>query len=312
MNEQIRISGKDLGAIALADFCPRCFWIRLHCKGQIPFQIFPGIFSSIDGNTKRVIHTWFDDHGGPPPWLNDLKGVVGYKEPPTFHKFNTVIKEFDILLTGSPDGVFICDDDSHMIIDYKTASLEKECANQLKAITELLPGATTAGLAHSFDARRQTFLRPHNVWQWLFVGSLVAIVLVALTGFLQEYKMTSAPTYDELFRLWLCRLPIVAALVWLALHASREAALAKRLEEDYGYKAAIAEAFLGFHKQMTEIGESATTNKPLAQLCEDTLTTIATPPGRIYDKHALTVKPTDELKEAAKAAAPVIEALKPK
>jgi hypothetical protein len=121
MAGQIRISGKDLGSVALADFCPRCFWIKLHNKGQIPFQIFPGIFASIDGYTKRVVHSLFDDHGKPPAWLNGLGDVVGYKEPPTFHKFNTIIEEFDILLTGSPDGVFVCADGSHMIVDYKTA-----------------------------------------------------------------------------------------------------------------------------------------------------------------------------------------------
>jgi hypothetical protein len=121
MQEIIRISGKDLGAIALADFCPRCFWVKLHNKGQIPFQIFPGIFSSIDAYTKRVVHAWFDEAGGPPPWLKELDGVIGYKEPPTYHKFNTIVDEFGINLTGSPDGVFVCRDGSFMIVDYKTA-----------------------------------------------------------------------------------------------------------------------------------------------------------------------------------------------
>lgn len=121
MKETIRISGKDLGAIALKDFCPRCFWIKLHSKGQIPFQIFPGIFSSIDAYTKRVVHAWFDKTGAPPPWLNGLDDVVAYKEPPTYHKFNTIVKEFGINLTGSPDGVFVRRNGSLVIIDYKTA-----------------------------------------------------------------------------------------------------------------------------------------------------------------------------------------------
>ena len=95
---------------------------------------------------------------------------------------------------------------------------------------------------------------------------------------------------------------MAAALVWLALHASREAALAKRLEEDYGYKAAIATSFLGFHKQMTEIGSAAESNKPLAKLCRDVLTTMASPPGRTYEKHKLTITPADQFTDAAKGA----------
>ena len=119
--EIIRISGKELGAIALVDFCPRCFWIKLHCRGQLPFQIFPGTFSSINAYTKRVVHGWFDEFKGPPPWLKGLEDVTGYKEPPTYHSFNTTENEFGILLTGSPDGVFVRADGSHMIVDYKTA-----------------------------------------------------------------------------------------------------------------------------------------------------------------------------------------------
>lgn len=105
--------------------------------------------------------------------------------------------------------------------------------------------------------------------------------------------------------LWLVRLPIAGALVWLALHASHEAALAKRLEEDYGYKATVASVLMGFQKQISEVGKDATTNPSLAKLLDNTLTTIAAPPGRIYDKHKLTTSPSGELAEAAKAAAQI-------
>jgi hypothetical protein len=45
-------------------------------------------------------------------------------------------------------------------------------------------------------------------------------------------------------------------------------------------------------------------------LLDNTLTTIATPPGRIYDKHKLTVSPSGELTDAAKAAVEVAGAAK--
>ena len=45
---QLRISAKSLGELALPDFCPRCFWLKTKARGKLPFQIFPGIFSSID------------------------------------------------------------------------------------------------------------------------------------------------------------------------------------------------------------------------------------------------------------------------
>jgi hypothetical protein len=179
-------------------------------------------------------------------------------------------------------------------------TLRKQSDEQLATIVGLLPGATSAGLASAFDERRKSFLKPSGRWQWLFVGSLVVLIILALTGLWSVYSAGTPLSYDELFRLWLARLPIAAALIWLALHASREAALAKRLEEDYGYKAAIAASFQGFHKQMSELAEKATPETPLAKLCADTLTTIGSPPGRIYDKHNLTSTPTAEIAQVVK------------
>lgn len=189
----------------------------------------------------------------------------------------------------------------------RLAEFEKQSSTQLETIIGLLPGATAAGLAHAFDDRRKTFLKPSTNWQWLFVGSVIALVALAATGLWSVYKNDVLLGWDDLARLWLARLPIAAALVWLALHASRESALAKRLEEDYGYKAAIAASFLGFQKQMADIESSVSEGSPLSKLCADTLATIGSPPGRIYDRHHLTVTPASEL---AKVAAQVIATTK--
>lgn len=121
MNERIRISAKNLGAVALPDFCPRCFWIKIKLQHRLPYQIFPGIFSAIDAYTKNVIHGWFDRHGASPPWLADLGNLAGYRLPPHYNQFQIVDETYDVLLTGSPDGVFVRPDGSYVIVDYKTA-----------------------------------------------------------------------------------------------------------------------------------------------------------------------------------------------
>jgi predicted nucleic acid-binding Zn-ribbon protein len=187
----------------------------------------------------------------------------------------------------------------------KLAELEVQSTEQLAEIVKLLPGATSAGLATSFDQRRQSFLKPQNRWQWLFIGSVIAIIVIALQGLWHIYDSKTL-TYEDIIRLWLARIPVGGALIWLAMHSSRESALAKRLEEDYGYKAAIAASFMGFHKQLNEIGQAAASNEPLSKLCEDTLKTIASPPGRIYDKHKLTISPTSEITQVVKDTAEVI------
>jgi hypothetical protein len=188
----------------------------------------------------------------------------------------------------------------------KLAIIEQRCDSQLKTIEELLRGATSAGLATAFDKRRQTFLKPRNIWQLAFVGSLVLLVILAATGLWHVYGLTKTPEWGELARLWLSRLPIAGALVWLAMHASREAALAKRLEEDYGYKAAVASCFEGFRKQMSDIDKGLDPNSQLAKLCGNTLAAIANPPGRIYSEHKLIISPAAEIADAAKSVASVL------
>lgn len=191
-------------------------------------------------------------------------------------------------------------EDQVTVYEQRLANLEAQSKTQLDTITSLLPGATAAGLAHAFDHRRQTFLKPGVRWQWLYIASIVLIVILALSGLWHVYRSGAPLSWDELARLWTARLPIAAALLWLALHASRESALAKRLEEDYGYKAAIAASFQGFQKQMAEIGSSTPEGSALSKLCEDTLSTIGNPPGRIYEKHQLTLTPTSEFMAAVK------------
>jgi hypothetical protein len=132
MTTQIRISAKALGELAMPDFCPRCFWVKLRLNNKLPFQIFPGIFNSIDAYTKNVIHGYFDTHGKFPSWLDGLGELKGYKKAPHYSTFNYLDSDSEVLLTGTPDGILVKPDGSHIIVDYKTAKYTQ-------AQDELLP-----------------------------------------------------------------------------------------------------------------------------------------------------------------------------
>ena len=114
----MRISAKDLGWLAVDDFCPRCFWIERHAKG-LPYQMgFPGIFSSIDAYTKNIVERYFQKNGKFPQWLSEIgsaKRIVSIK--PSEFKVETD----SITLTGIPDLLFERSDGSFAIVDYKTA-----------------------------------------------------------------------------------------------------------------------------------------------------------------------------------------------
>jgi hypothetical protein len=120
--EHIKISAKVLGQLAMDDFCSRCFWIKMHTK-TLPWQIFPGIFSSIDAYTKKVVHHWIDN-GTMPDFMRGLR-VVGYEKTPHWSKFYREIPSMGITLSGVPDDFWVTDAGCLHIPDYKTAKFTK-------------------------------------------------------------------------------------------------------------------------------------------------------------------------------------------
>jgi hypothetical protein len=121
MKQQIQISAKNLGALALPNFCPRCFWIRMQCRNQIPFLNFPGIFSSIDSYSKKITAAHFHLHGRSPRWFDGF-GELGFPiAVPGWRKFQLVDYETNIILTGVPDEILRHTERGLWIGDYKTA-----------------------------------------------------------------------------------------------------------------------------------------------------------------------------------------------
>jgi len=135
------ISGKDLGQLALKDFCPRCFWIERYF-GKSP-SIFPGIFSTIDSLTKRSTKRSFFERSCHPDWLL-LTNIKKQIQVPRLKM--SVIDYGNWILTGDPDDVFELNDGSYHVVDYKTAkftekqdSLLPMYSVQLNAYAYVLP-----------------------------------------------------------------------------------------------------------------------------------------------------------------------------
>lgn len=114
----LHISAKNLGHLALPDACPRCFWIQTHCK--LPYQIFPGIFSSIDAYTKKIVHLHLDRHGRLPSWLAGFGDIGMPIKVPHHSKFVVEHRETGVVLNGMPDEMTLAEA-GLWIIDYKTA-----------------------------------------------------------------------------------------------------------------------------------------------------------------------------------------------
>lgn len=120
-----RISGKNLGDLARLNCCERCFWLKTHASNKIPFQIFPGIFSSIDSFTKKVIHSFIDKNGIGPTYLREIGDVTGYIDPPHNSKFHYTDPSTMVTLSGDADGILKLANNTLAIVDYKTAKFTK-------------------------------------------------------------------------------------------------------------------------------------------------------------------------------------------
>jgi len=116
----IKISAKNLGQTALADFCPRCYWIKLKLNFKLPWASFPGIFSSIDAYTKKAIHHIIDGCNHP-AWMCDIGNVVSYEPVPHFSKSKFYDEKSGITLTGVPDDIWVLSDGTKVLPDFKTA-----------------------------------------------------------------------------------------------------------------------------------------------------------------------------------------------
>jgi len=118
-SHQIRISAKNLGSLALD--CPRCFWLKLKLNFKLPYQIFPGIFSSIDSYSKKITWSYYEKYGVVPPWFKPFGDFIRPVKVPHHSKYFLFCEKENILLTGAPDDIFQKKDGSYFIIDYKTA-----------------------------------------------------------------------------------------------------------------------------------------------------------------------------------------------
>lgn len=151
----------------------------------------------------------------------------------------------------------------------------------------LLPGATSAGLASSFNKQRSRFVGPQKQFLWTFVICIAVLVALAVPSFLSAIGWSAHQTdqtWNAAWRNLVLRLPIVLPVIWLAIYAGRNYMMSLRMEEDYAYKEAISTAFEGYKREMEKIAASEGENpSPITILCTNILTAIAERPGRIYE-----------------------------
>lgn len=117
----LKISAKNLGTLALPGYCPKCFYVRLKMRFKLPFQTFPGIFSSIDSYSKKITWGHFAKYKKSPEWFSPFGTFKRAVPTPHHSRFYYTDQETGISLTGVPDDILEMEDGRFFIIDYKTA-----------------------------------------------------------------------------------------------------------------------------------------------------------------------------------------------
>jgi hypothetical protein len=138
----------------------------------------------------------------------------------------------------------------------RVEALNAQLSGLIESVEGLLPGATSAGLASSFNKQRSRFTNAQKQWLWTFISCIVALVILAVPSFLSAIGWTTHPTeqsWNAAWRSLTLRLPIVLPIIWLAIYAGRNYMMSIRMEEDYAYKEAISTAFEGYKREMEKI-----------------------------------------------------------
>jgi hypothetical protein len=118
----IKISAKDLGQLELDGSCQRCLRIKMDVDRRLPFQSFPGIFSSFDSLNKKMVEKHFDEFGCAPSCFEGIPECVGYEKA----RMTEVQDDTTgIHVKGEPDAIFKLKGGKTAIIDYKTARYTK-------------------------------------------------------------------------------------------------------------------------------------------------------------------------------------------
>ncbi|MEM9347461.1 MAG: hypothetical protein AAGB26_12665 [Planctomycetota bacterium] len=198
------------------------------------------------------------------------------------HELDSLLKDIndanDFLQNAKADSIQIIKDLRILRADLnETNVVAKETR---KKVLEMLPEATSAGLASSFDHRARTISTSVKAWVVGFVLGIVLLIMGIIGSV--EYIPASKDSFDWL--VLLRRLVFIAPGVWVAWYCARGISNVIKLRESYSYKAAISRAFEGYKNQMIELDEQYESSELAAMLSESVLAILASDPVAILDK----------------------------
>lgn len=134
----------------------------------------------------------------------------------------------------------------------------EEASETLKKCEEVLASATSAGLAHAFNERKEELQEKGKNWTYALVASLCLTVVAvwwradAIFAFLDKSRQMDSIAFVANFFI---SIAFVGAPIWFAWLATKQVGYYFRLSEDYGFKAAVSTSYEGFRNQAARFDE---------------------------------------------------------
>jgi len=200
--------------------------------------------------------------------------------------------------------------DANIKIDDGTKLVAAANAKITKAIANL----NRQGLAGSFAKSAQRLVYERIGWLFAFVAAIVYLGFIAQHVFLNDPTTTQtvanvvtdalqklggvaptpapvAPAKGDFWERVLHFIPLAAPGIWIGWFAARSASLTARIQQDYDYKVATAQAFEAYKNEVELVDDALT-----KQLLETTIRNFGDNPIRIYDGKGVEGHPLETLK----------------
>ena len=237
-----------------------------------------------NGYASKIIETYIkfygqEDANGIPTQgiVSKLKSACKEIEE-SMDKINDLKDFYKEVFEGAGDGENLKDDEK-ALVDF-LADKRKELADTIKKtredlkklkdkIEELLPGATSAGLADAYKKQRKDAEKGLLVWSIAFWGSIGIFLLVFAIYFFLSFR--EGFSYVSVLR----SLPLWVFSGFFTFYSTQQISEYKRISNEYRHKESLASSYVGFEKLIEEIGDEGLRIK----LLENTVEAIKTNPS---------------------------------
>lgn len=162
------------------------------------------------------------------------------------------------------------------LISEKEEKLAQLYANKEQEINNLLPGATTAGLAKAYQEEKERIGKSIVWWNWIFAIS--ALVFIGSFGAYFYFSLQESFTYTSFLR----SLPFWIFSGFFTYYSTKQIAKYMRLQSEYTHKETLNATYIGYKEQI----DGAENNKELNQkLLEIMLNSAKLNPSNTLEKH---------------------------